>query len=83
MCVWRATTKSLFFFACCCKRTLTTTHPQKKHQNNRLIHLPLFDFLLGFPLQLLGLLAAPYLAVRYLVDGESASDDVGKAVVRG
>jgi hypothetical protein len=50
------------------------------------IHLPLFNFLLGFPLQLLGLLIAPYLAVRYLADGEDwyadASDAADKVIAQ-
>ena len=33
------------------------------------IHLPLFNVLLGFPLQLLGLVLTPYLAIRYWVVG--------------
>lgn len=31
------------------------------------IHLPLFNALLGFPIQLLGLVLTPYLAIRYFV----------------
>lgn len=39
------------------------------------IHLPLFDFLLGFPIQLLGLLSLPYLGIRYFIDREDATRD--------
>lgn len=46
------------------------------------IHLPVFNVLLGFPLQLLGVLMAPYLGVRYLMDGKDIKDDVGTAIVR-
>jgi hypothetical protein len=35
------------------------------------IHLPLFDYLLGFPLQLLGLVAAIDLGIKYYLDKES------------
>lgn len=48
----------------------------------RLIHLPLFNFLLGFPIQLLGLVLLPYLGVKYYVDNESLTDDASKAFVR-
>ncbi|KAI8462887.1 MAG: hypothetical protein J3K34DRAFT_475724, partial [Monoraphidium minutum] len=41
-----------------------------------LIHLPALDVLLGFPVQLVGLLLLPYLGVRYLVDGGDVSKDV-------
>ena len=41
-----------------------------------LIHLPLLDFLLGFPVQLLGLFMLPYLGLRYLVDGGDVNKDV-------
>lgn len=46
-----------------------------------LIHLPLLDFLLGFPIQLLGLATLPYLGVKYLVekDGDITSD-AGRAI---
>lgn len=40
------------------------------------IHLPLLDFLLGFPAQLVGVLVGPVLAVRYLVDKEDFGADV-------
>ena len=40
-----------------------------------LIHLPVLNALLGFPVQFIGLLALPYLGVRYLVDGGSVSKD--------
>ncbi|GBF87293.1 tRNA-dihydrouridine synthase [Raphidocelis subcapitata] len=40
-----------------------------------LIHLPALNVLLGFPIQLLGLLALPYLGVRYLIDGGDVSKD--------
>lgn len=32
------------------------------------IHLPLFNILLGFPIQFIGLAVTPYLALRYYVD---------------
>ena len=39
--------------------------------------------LLGFPIQLLGLVMLPYLGVRWFVDGKKASADIGDATVRG
>lgn len=48
-----------------------------------LIHLPGLDILLGFPVQLIGVLVLPYLAVKYLANGESVLDDVATAVVSG
>lgn len=35
-----------------------------------LIHVPLFNVLLGFPIQFIGLVVTPYLALRYYVDKE-------------
>jgi hypothetical protein len=46
-----------------------------------LIHLPGLDILLGFPVQLVGVLVLPYLAVKYLVNGDDILTDTGKAVV--
>jgi ABC-type uncharacterized transport system permease subunit len=46
------------------------------------IHLPVFNILLGFPLQLLGIAMAPYLGVRYLMDGKDVKEDIGDAFVR-
>lgn len=46
-----------------------------------LIHIPVFDVLLGFPIQLLGLIMTPYLGVRYLVDKKDFVEDTGKAFV--
>lgn len=46
-------------------------------------NLPGLDILLGFPVQLIGVLVLPYLAVKYLANGESVIDDVATAVVRG
>ena len=43
---------------------------------HRLIHLPALDILLGFPVQLLGLLALPYLGIRYLVDNKDVGQDL-------
>jgi hypothetical protein len=43
-------------------------------------HLSLLQ-LLGFPVQLVGLLALPYLGVRWFVDGQSAGKDIEEAVV--
>eukprot|EP00882_Tetradesmus_deserticola_P020496 GHRQ01022144.1.p4 GENE.GHRQ01022144.1~~GHRQ01022144.1.p4 ORF type:complete len:102 (-),score=25.41 GHRQ01022144.1:350-655(-) len=37
---------------------------------------------LGFPVQLVGLLTLPYLGVRWLVDGKDASGDLEAAAVR-
>lgn len=37
--------------------------------------------ILGFPVQLIGLLALPYLGVRWFVDGQSAGKDIEEAVV--
>jgi hypothetical protein len=37
--------------------------------------------ILGFPVQLVGLLALPYLGVRWFVDGKSAGKDIEEAVV--
>lgn len=45
-----------------------------------LIHLPALDVILGFPVQLVGLLALPYLCVRWFVDGVSAGKDIEDAV---
>lgn len=45
-----------------------------------LIHLPVLDILLGFPAQLLGVLAGPYLLIRYLVDKEDITKDVEMVV---
>jgi hypothetical protein len=36
---------------------------------------------LGFPVQLVGLLTLPYLAVRWYVDGNDASKDIEAAAV--
>jgi hypothetical protein len=44
------------------------------------IHLPLLNVLLGFPVQLLGLFVMPPLAVRYLVGGKSVEKDVEEQV---
>ena len=38
--------------------------------------------MLGFPIQLLGLIMLPYLVVRYYVDGADLAKDAGEAVVR-
>ena len=37
--------------------------------------------LLGFPIQLVGLLSLPYLGVRYLADGKDFQDDFKTAAV--
>lgn len=47
----------------------------------RLIHLPLLNFLLGFPIQLLGLALLPYFGVKYLVEKDSIKSDAGDAFV--
>ncbi|CAK0735769.1 hypothetical protein CVIRNUC_000636 [Coccomyxa viridis] len=44
-----------------------------------LIHLPLLDFLLGFPLQLVGILALPWAYVKYVDESNSIVDDLGSA----
>ena len=41
-----------------------------------LMHLPLLNALVGFPVQLVGLLITPYLGVRYLMDNEDPVKDV-------
>lgn len=41
------------------------------------IHLPLLDILIGFPVQLVGLVMLPYLGVRYFKDGKSVTEDLG------
>lgn len=41
-----------------------------------LIHLPALDVLLGFPVQLIGLLLLPYFGLRYFVDGGSVTKDI-------
>lgn len=46
-----------------------------------LIHLPGLDILLGFPVQLVGVLILPYLGVKYLVNGDDILTDTGKVVV--
>jgi len=43
------------------------------------IHLPVLDFLLGFPVQLVGLLVLPYLLTRWLVDSKDWYEDVSGA----
>lgn len=46
-----------------------------------LIHLPALNFILGFPIQLLGLVLLPYLGVKYFVEKDgSITDDAGRAV---
>lgn len=51
-----------------------------------LIHLPLFDFLIGFPLQFLGIISAINLGLKYYVDkrGDPASDikDIVESVAK-
>jgi hypothetical protein len=37
--------------------------------------------LLGFPVQLIGVLSLPYLYVKYAVEGDSVVDDIGNAAV--
>jgi hypothetical protein len=37
--------------------------------------------ILGFPVQLVGLVTLPYLGVRWFVDGQSAGKDIEEAVV--
>ncbi|EIE26783.1 hypothetical protein COCSUDRAFT_64655 [Coccomyxa subellipsoidea C-169] len=44
-----------------------------------LLHLPLLDALLGFPVQLIGVAALPYFYVKYAVEGDSIVDDLGAA----
>lgn len=45
-----------------------------------LIHLPVLDFLLGFPVQLIGVLALPVLISRYVLDGKDVLKDAGDVV---
>lgn len=44
-----------------------------------IMHLPLLNALVGFPVQLVGLLALPVLGVRYLVDGGDFGKDLETA----
>lgn len=55
--------------------------PFERHCNRRLIHLPLLNFLLGFPIQLLGLALLPYFGVKYFVEKDSIKGDAGDAFV--
>lgn len=41
------------------------------------MHLPALDFLIGFPVQLIGLLVTPSLLYRYLKEGKDFSKDFG------
>ena len=45
-----------------------------------LIHLPALDILLGFPVQLLGVLSLPLIITRYVLDGKDAMKDAGDLV---
>ncbi|GAX72658.1 hypothetical protein CEUSTIGMA_g114.t1 [Chlamydomonas eustigma] len=45
-----------------------------------LIHLPALDVVLGFPVQLLGLVLSPILAFRYIVDKKDATTDIVEIV---
>ena len=47
-----------------------------------LISRPLLNILLGWPIQLLGLTLLPYFGVKYLVEGDSISDDASDAFHR-
>jgi hypothetical protein len=40
-----------------------------------LIHLPVLNLVIGFPLELLGVISAGVLALRYLKDGGDAEAD--------
>lgn len=42
------------------------------------VHAPVLNVLLGFPLELLGILSAGSLALRYLKEGEDPLEDLGK-----
>ena len=44
------------------------------------IHIPLFDFLLGFPIQLLGLLSLPLLYIRYFQENADPVADAEAAL---
>ncbi|CAL5225357.1 g8160 [Coccomyxa viridis] len=44
-----------------------------------LIHLPLLNVLLGFPLQLVGVLSLPWAYLKYVDEGDSIVDDLGSA----
>lgn len=41
-----------------------------------LIHLPLLNVLLGFPIQLIGLLFLPYAVVKYALDDDDYISDI-------
>lgn len=58
-----------FVFGLSCSSTTHPPFPPSTHQ------------ILGFPVQLVGLLTLPYLGVRWFVDGKSAGKDVEDAVV--
>mmetsp|Transcript_9978 Transcript_9978/g.21308 ORF Transcript_9978/g.21308 Transcript_9978/m.21308 type:complete len:143 (-) Transcript_9978:1119-1547(-) len=45
-----------------------------------LIHLPALDILLGFPIQVLGVIMAPVLAVRYLLNGKDVTADINDTI---
>lgn len=45
-----------------------------------IIHLPLFNVLLGFPIQLLGLAMVPVLGIRYVIEEKDAGKDAKDAV---
>ncbi|KAL6778917.1 hypothetical protein ACKKBG_A04040 [Auxenochlorella protothecoides x Auxenochlorella symbiontica] len=45
-----------------------------------LIHLPLFNVLLGFPIQFLGLASLPYLYIKYVQEGQDYISDAEEVV---
>ena len=46
----------------------------------KIIHTVGLDVLLGFPVQLVGVLALPGLITRYVIDGKDALEDAGAYV---
>lgn len=53
-----------------------------KFENAFLLFVRRVFQVLGFPVQLVGLLTLPYLIVRWYVDGKDASKDIEEAAVR-
>ena len=47
-----------------------------------LLHLPALDLLLGFPVQLVGVLVLPSLILRYTKDGKSVTEDMGNEITK-
>lgn len=47
-----------------------------------LIHLPILNLVVAFPLELLGVSTAGVLALRYTVEGVNVQDDIDAAVAK-